>query len=287
VAMQENLWRVPTQNVPSPGSNRVSRPGSGGQLWRSAPAKRTRTGRLFLRGPGGGHSTNWPDIGAEPCGSAEQRRLGEEMIRAWRGAWCTLPTVLAHHVRPRGCLGSELAAFDTRALPPSIHTDAVVAAAPLAPRFSVRPGEALLIDNYRMLHARDPFVGARLMYRVHCWTDERMWSALPTCCNCGCGTPLFHPERMRGAAYVPPPSLLRAAAAADGTPDRRTLRPRGMAGEGTWGVHAQPPVHSCTHNRWCVAPPPEVDCLDNAELERWYSALAAKHGQSDQDEAWE
>jgi hypothetical protein len=29
----------------------------------------------------------------------------------------------------------------------------------------VRAGEALLIDNYRMLHGRDPFVGGRLMWR--------------------------------------------------------------------------------------------------------------------------
>ena len=50
---------------------------------------------------------------------------------------------------------------------------AVIAAGPWAPRFRVAPGEVLLIDQYRMLHARDPFVGARVMFRIHCWTTDR------------------------------------------------------------------------------------------------------------------
>ena len=64
---------------------------------------------------------------------------------------------------------------------------AVVKADLYAPRWAVRAGEALLIDNYRMLHGRDPFVGGRIMWRVMCWTDERMYAKLPDVCICGCG----------------------------------------------------------------------------------------------------
>ena len=154
---QKAFFSVPTQNVKGSGSNAVHPPGSGGDKWRSVPAKHTAAGRLFLRGPNGGHSTNKPDID-EPCGDEQQQAAGREMVQIWR--------------------------------------DTVIAAEPWASRFRVHRGEALLIDNYRMLHARDTFIGRRLMYRIHCWTSARMWSALPTACHCGCGTPGFHPECM-------------------------------------------------------------------------------------------
>ena len=80
---------------------------------------------------------------------------------------------------------------------------AVIAAGPWAPRFRVAPGEVLLIDQYRMLHARDPFVGSRVMFRIHCWTSGRMYSTLPEVCMSSCGAPYLHPELMRGAKSPP------------------------------------------------------------------------------------
>lgn len=71
-------------------------------------------------------------------------------------------------------------------------------AAVAATRFRVGKCEAVVIDQYRMLHAREPFVGGRLMFRLHCWSTDRLHTALPTNCNCGCGTPGRHPELMRG-----------------------------------------------------------------------------------------
>ena len=43
-----------------------------------------------------------------------------------------------------------------------------------ASRFKLRRGEALLIDNFRMLHAREGYGGVRerKVWRVWCWTDE-------------------------------------------------------------------------------------------------------------------
>jgi|MEHZ01.1.fsa_nt_MEHZ010226088.1_1 hypothetical protein len=43
-----------------------------------------------------------------------------------------------------------------------------------APRIVLQRGQALLIDNWRMLHARGRFGGMtqRLVHRVHFWTDE-------------------------------------------------------------------------------------------------------------------
>src|SRR5690606_33495845 len=40
------------------------------------------------------------------------------------------------------------------------------------PRFSLRPGEALCVDNYRVLHGRDPYEGARFMWRIWAWTTD-------------------------------------------------------------------------------------------------------------------
>ena len=41
---------------------------------------------------------------------------------------------------------------------------------PAAPRFTLEPGEALCIDNYRMLHGRGPFTGERMLWRIWAWT---------------------------------------------------------------------------------------------------------------------
>ena len=38
------------------------------------------------------------------------------------------------------------------------------------PRFRLAPGEVLLVDNYRVLHGRDPYEGERFLWRVWAWT---------------------------------------------------------------------------------------------------------------------
>jgi len=43
---------------------------------------------------------------------------------------------------------------------------------PVAQRFLLHEGDVAVIDNYRILHARDPFKGERFMWRVWAWTDR-------------------------------------------------------------------------------------------------------------------
>ncbi|CAN5795291.1 hypothetical protein BH10ACT1_BH10ACT1_41300 [soil metagenome] len=40
------------------------------------------------------------------------------------------------------------------------------------PRFRLDRGEALCIDNYRVLHGRDPFAGERFLWRIWAWTPR-------------------------------------------------------------------------------------------------------------------
>lgn len=51
---------------------------------------------------------------------------------------------------------------------------AVQVEASVAPRFRVEPGEALLLDNFRLLHGREGYSGGvceRRVWRVWCWTE--------------------------------------------------------------------------------------------------------------------
>jgi TfdA family taurine catabolism dioxygenase TauD len=41
-----------------------------------------------------------------------------------------------------------------------------------APRFTLAPGEALCLDNYRMFHGRGPFSGERMLWRIWAWTPR-------------------------------------------------------------------------------------------------------------------
>lgn len=51
------------------------------------------------------------------------------------------------------------------------YHQAVERAADAAPRVVLKPGDALIVDNYRMFHGRDPFVDEeRLLWRVWVWT---------------------------------------------------------------------------------------------------------------------
>lgn len=50
---------------------------------------------------------------------------------------------------------------------------AVEDAGAIAPRFRLKPGEAVIVDNYRALHAREGYTDPdRMMWRVWVWTDE-------------------------------------------------------------------------------------------------------------------
>jgi alpha-ketoglutarate-dependent taurine dioxygenase len=40
------------------------------------------------------------------------------------------------------------------------------------PRFTLSPGEALCLDNERVLHGRDPYEGERFMWRIWAWTTS-------------------------------------------------------------------------------------------------------------------
>jgi gamma-butyrobetaine dioxygenase len=45
----------------------------------------------------------------------------------------------------------------------------------LAPRFKLQAGEALVVDNYRIVHGRDPYEDIdRLMWRVWVWTTSAL-----------------------------------------------------------------------------------------------------------------
>jgi gamma-butyrobetaine dioxygenase len=39
-----------------------------------------------------------------------------------------------------------------------------------ASRFRMQPGDLLCVDNYRILHSRDPYTGPRKLWRVWVWT---------------------------------------------------------------------------------------------------------------------
>lgn len=41
-----------------------------------------------------------------------------------------------------------------------------------ATRFMAAPGDVICVDNYRVLHGRDPFEGERFMWRVWAWTER-------------------------------------------------------------------------------------------------------------------
>ena len=50
-------------------------------------------------------------------------------------------------------------------------TERVLAQHAGARRFLLREGDVAIIDNYRVLHGREPYEGDRLMWRVWVWTD--------------------------------------------------------------------------------------------------------------------
>ncbi|MEM7098543.1 MAG: TauD/TfdA family dioxygenase [Pseudomonadota bacterium] len=56
-----------------------------------------------------------------------------------------------------------------------IWTQAIETAAVAAPRFHLKPGQALLVDNYRMFHGREGYADPqRMMWRVWGWSDQSL-----------------------------------------------------------------------------------------------------------------
>jgi gamma-butyrobetaine dioxygenase len=54
-----------------------------------------------------------------------------------------------------------------------VWQDAAELAVQSAPRFKLEPGQAVVIDNYRLLHGRDAYTElSRLMWRVWIWTQH-------------------------------------------------------------------------------------------------------------------
>ena len=150
---RDEMFTVATQN---PGYEQK-------QIWRSPMCQWTTRGRLLLREPVDGHTDNGV-APPNPRRDAGRGRLNRDLEEPVPGEHWDTGRAMINHFR-----------------------EAVVKADLYAPRYVVGPGEALLIDNYRMLHGRDPFVGGRIMWRVMCWTDERMYEKLPDVCICGCG----------------------------------------------------------------------------------------------------
>lgn len=73
-----------------------------------------------------------PFMNPDPGAAPEEQARQERLLEVWREA--TRP--LSHH----------------------------------ATRFVAGPGDVICVDNYRVLHGRDPFAGERFMWRVWAWT---------------------------------------------------------------------------------------------------------------------
>lgn len=52
--------------------------------------------------------------------------------------------------------------------------EVVEESAACAPRFELRPGEVLLIDNYRVYHGREAYTGERIVHRGWFWTEAAL-----------------------------------------------------------------------------------------------------------------
>ena len=60
-------------------------------------------------------------------------------------------------------------------------------AARVAPRFVLRPGELLCLDNYRVFHGREPCAGSdRTVHKLWAWTDMSFGLPCPDDLNRGC-----------------------------------------------------------------------------------------------------
>ena len=110
-------------------------------MWRG-PLWRTDGTRPFFRCPTGGGTYIHRHMDYPVAGLPEgERRLAEEATLAFRQAL--------------------------------LHADNA------APRFCLQPGQALLIDNYRMLHGRERFAGPRKIWRVWFWSKDWAYNDAP------------------------------------------------------------------------------------------------------------
>eukprot|EP01052_Picozoa_sp_SAG31_P039159 SAG31_NODE_5372_length_2580_cov_2.297864_2_plen_326_part_00 len=112
-----------------------------GPLWR--PKSAQNGGRPFFRCPTGGGTRVHQHIDYPVAGlPTAERELGLEAALAFRHAL--------------------------------LHADNA------APRFLLLPGQALFIDNYRMLHGRERFSGGRKIWRVWLWSKQWLFAQSPS-----------------------------------------------------------------------------------------------------------
>lgn len=101
----------------------------------------------------------------------DQRSLGEELEASG-------PTRPGAPVHPDADESIDPAA--DRAMIDAFHV-AMQAQGKAAPRFHLQQGEALVVDNWRLLHGRDRYFDKRRsLWRVWFWTEESAGVALPS-----------------------------------------------------------------------------------------------------------
>ncbi len=97
------------------------------------------------------------------------RPLVRPIVAATDRGRLALVTANAQHVRPHG----DSARPDADQEMIDQWRSIIDKAADQIPKVKVNNGEALIIDNYRVLHGREPYEDTRrLMWRVWLWTDD-------------------------------------------------------------------------------------------------------------------
>jgi alpha-ketoglutarate-dependent taurine dioxygenase len=131
-----------------------------------------------------------------------------------------------------------------------------VAAAAAAPRFMLRSGDLLCLDNYRVAHGRDPYDGdGRLLHRVWTWSDAAAGVPDPDAADAegaarDRGVPLGMTADKRLWPKTPsrpqdiPRRRPRTAAHRPAAPDRQPQAP-GHHGAGSGGSPRLSPWWSC------------------------------------------
>jgi len=71
------------------------------------------------------------------------------------------------------CTDSKDSERDARMI--ALWCDTIDAAYEQAPRFKLRAGQTLIVDNYRLMHGRDPYEDLqRMLWRVWVWTTDAL-----------------------------------------------------------------------------------------------------------------
>jgi alpha-ketoglutarate-dependent taurine dioxygenase len=114
------------------------------------------------------------------------RRVVIDAVQPDTGQGCTRPVVTQTAGRVAVCRPASSDAMPAaQTLRPLQEQDAAAqrmleqfhaacdAAAAMAPRFKLQPGETVVLDNFRVFHGREPFLGdQRKLWRTWIWSDE-------------------------------------------------------------------------------------------------------------------